>query len=394
MSDERSVLRAEDVVKRFGAVVALDRVTLDVRRGECVALIGESGSGKTTLLRCFNRLTDPDAGPGAGGWEERGVARSDRAAAPDRVRAPGRRTAAPLAGAAQRRAGALARVASPSPRPAPTGRFGWSASSLAAVRRSLAGRAVRRPAPAHRGGAGPRRGARRGAPRRAVRRARRDHPRRPAEHLPRGSRGARAHGAAGDPRSLRGIPPGRPGRGDARAARIEQVAPPKELQAAPATPYVEALLRRRTGAGRDRASVSPFCSRSRRPARRAGRGRLQAVRRVVSARRDVRAAARGARVPGGAAARARRDRDRLPRAPRGRDRRLSRIHRHRAARDSGRAARARSARGVRPGVARVSRALGRPLAAAARLREHLRHRGAAGDRGAAWSSPRSATWRG
>jgi osmoprotectant transport system ATP-binding protein len=62
MSDDRSVLRAEDVVKRFGAVVALNRVTLEVRRGECVALIGESGSGKTTLLRCFNRLTDPDSG--------------------------------------------------------------------------------------------------------------------------------------------------------------------------------------------------------------------------------------------------------------------------------------------------------------------------------------------
>ena len=42
--------------------MALDRVSLDVRRGECVALIGESGSGKTTLLRCFNRLTDPDEG--------------------------------------------------------------------------------------------------------------------------------------------------------------------------------------------------------------------------------------------------------------------------------------------------------------------------------------------
>jgi osmoprotectant transport system ATP-binding protein len=62
MADDRSVLRAESVVKRFGVVVALDDVTLDVRRGECVALIGESGSGKTTLLRCFNRLTDPDSG--------------------------------------------------------------------------------------------------------------------------------------------------------------------------------------------------------------------------------------------------------------------------------------------------------------------------------------------
>jgi osmoprotectant transport system ATP-binding protein len=55
-------LSASDLSKRFGAVVALDGISLDVRRGECLALIGESGSGKTTLLRCFNRMTDPDAG--------------------------------------------------------------------------------------------------------------------------------------------------------------------------------------------------------------------------------------------------------------------------------------------------------------------------------------------
>src|SRR5215207_3379837 len=55
-------LAAREVTKRYGAVVALERISLEVRRGECVALIGESGSGKTTLLRCFNRLTDPDDG--------------------------------------------------------------------------------------------------------------------------------------------------------------------------------------------------------------------------------------------------------------------------------------------------------------------------------------------
>src|SRR6266545_2363908 len=57
-----SALSARAVSKRYGPVLALDEVSLDVRRGECVALIGESGSGKTTLLRCFNRLTDPDDG--------------------------------------------------------------------------------------------------------------------------------------------------------------------------------------------------------------------------------------------------------------------------------------------------------------------------------------------
>lgn len=55
-------LRLDQVSKRYGGTVALDRVSLEVRRGECMALIGESGSGKTTLLRCFNRLTDPDEG--------------------------------------------------------------------------------------------------------------------------------------------------------------------------------------------------------------------------------------------------------------------------------------------------------------------------------------------
>ena len=55
-------LSAHLVVKRFAGVVALDGVTLDVREGECVALVGASGSGKTTLLRSFNGLVTPDAG--------------------------------------------------------------------------------------------------------------------------------------------------------------------------------------------------------------------------------------------------------------------------------------------------------------------------------------------
>jgi polar amino acid transport system ATP-binding protein len=50
------------VSKRFGALVALDRVSLDVARGEVLVLVGPSGSGKSTLLRAINHLEPPDQG--------------------------------------------------------------------------------------------------------------------------------------------------------------------------------------------------------------------------------------------------------------------------------------------------------------------------------------------
>ncbi len=57
------VLRVLDVSQTFGADAhALRGVTLDVRRGETLMLIGESGSGKTTLLRLLNGLRHPTSG--------------------------------------------------------------------------------------------------------------------------------------------------------------------------------------------------------------------------------------------------------------------------------------------------------------------------------------------
>jgi ABC-2 type transport system ATP-binding protein len=50
------------VVKRWGKVVAVDGVDLEVERGSCFGLLGPNGAGKTTLVEILEGLTKPDAG--------------------------------------------------------------------------------------------------------------------------------------------------------------------------------------------------------------------------------------------------------------------------------------------------------------------------------------------
>ena len=51
-----------DVLKRFGAVTAVDALNLQVHPGEFLSLLGPSGCGKTTTLRMLAGFEDPDEG--------------------------------------------------------------------------------------------------------------------------------------------------------------------------------------------------------------------------------------------------------------------------------------------------------------------------------------------
>jgi branched-chain amino acid transport system ATP-binding protein len=57
-----ALLSVRNVTRRFGGIVAIDDVSLDVEPGQIVGLIGPNGAGKTTLFNVVTRLYRPDSG--------------------------------------------------------------------------------------------------------------------------------------------------------------------------------------------------------------------------------------------------------------------------------------------------------------------------------------------
>ncbi|MGA2765295.1 MAG: ABC transporter ATP-binding protein [Spirochaetia bacterium] len=57
-----SILRVSALSKSFGAIVALDKVSVEIARGHIHGIIGPNGSGKTTLFNCVTGLLKPDEG--------------------------------------------------------------------------------------------------------------------------------------------------------------------------------------------------------------------------------------------------------------------------------------------------------------------------------------------
>lgn len=55
-------LRATGISKRFGAVVALEEVSIEVKPGEISGLVGDNGAGKSTLIKIVSAVLRPDAG--------------------------------------------------------------------------------------------------------------------------------------------------------------------------------------------------------------------------------------------------------------------------------------------------------------------------------------------
>lgn len=58
--DTEFAVRMVDITKHFGTITANKNVSLDIRKGEILSLLGENGSGKTTLMNMLSGIYYPD----------------------------------------------------------------------------------------------------------------------------------------------------------------------------------------------------------------------------------------------------------------------------------------------------------------------------------------------
>ena len=59
---EKNVVKINDLVKRYGDLIALDHFSLEIKEGEVFGLLGPNGSGKTTTINCLLSLLAFDKG--------------------------------------------------------------------------------------------------------------------------------------------------------------------------------------------------------------------------------------------------------------------------------------------------------------------------------------------
>lgn len=63
-TNDQTVIRAQEITKRFGHFTAVDRISFEVKRGEIFGFLGANGAGKTTAMRMFCGLSVPSSGTG------------------------------------------------------------------------------------------------------------------------------------------------------------------------------------------------------------------------------------------------------------------------------------------------------------------------------------------
>jgi NitT/TauT family transport system ATP-binding protein len=59
---QENLIEVRGVTKTFGAYLAVDKLSMNVRRGEIVVLLGQTGAGKSTVLNLIMGTTCPDSG--------------------------------------------------------------------------------------------------------------------------------------------------------------------------------------------------------------------------------------------------------------------------------------------------------------------------------------------